>query len=86
MAFDNDAEFTRARIAKLEEMILAFEGRILALESGQTYVLETAQTRETTTQPSLSSLRATLEGLMNQRAVLRARLYGTGGHVVKPGF
>lgn len=87
MAFDDDSAFLKTRIAKLEELIEKTEAQILTLETmGQTYVMETAQTRETTTHATLGSLRASLDGLLNQRAVLRARLYGTGGHVVKPGF
>jgi len=77
-------EFTQARIDSLEAIIVAYEGAILALGTAgvQSYKLDTGQTVQTVTRADLSQLRAALDGLLNQHAVLTARLGGCGAPVL----
>lgn len=82
----DDAAFLDARIARTEEMIVAYEDAILALAGGaQSYTLDTGQTRQTVTRAQLMDLRATLSNLENRRETLKARRFGGSIHV-RPGF
>ena len=81
MPLPNDTDWLKARIAKVEAAIEAYEDAILALSTGaQTYSLDTGQTRQSVTKANLSEMRNALANLENKRATLRARLYGAGIH------
>jgi hypothetical protein len=83
----DDREWLEARLAKTEELIVAYEDAILALSTGtvQSYSLDTGQTRQTVTKQQLSQIKNTLDSLENRRAVLRAQL-GCGTVNVRPAY
>lgn len=85
-----DREFIEARIARTKELIVAYEDAIEALTASgpsgaQTYILETAQTRETVTRADLGKLRQALQSQENRLATYEARLRGAG-IVGRPGW
>jgi hypothetical protein len=87
MALPDETTWLEARITATEALITAYEDAILALSSGAalSYTIDTGQTRQTVTKQQIASLRATLDGLENRRATLRARRYGSGTRPV-PGW
>ncbi len=84
----DDREFLEQRLVVIEAQITAYDAALLAFAGGavQSYTMDTGQTRQTVTKANITEIRRLLDGLMNQRAVLRAQL-GYGGHTyVVPGF
>ena len=82
-----DAKWIQDRIARTEEMIVAYEDAILALSGGaQSYTLDTGQTRQVVSKADLSQMRSMLATLENRRAAYRSRLCGSGRIHVIPGF
>lgn len=82
-----DATWIKERIARTEELIVAYEDAIAALAGGaQSYTLDTGQTRQVVTKADLSQMRSALSMLENRREAYRSRLYGTGRVVARPGF
>jgi hypothetical protein len=78
--------FIEARIARTQELIVAYEDAIEALLGGaQSYSLDTGQTRQQVTKAQLSQLQLGLERLENRLSVLEARLCGAG-IVARPAF
>jgi hypothetical protein len=83
----NDTEWLQARLAKTEELIVAYEDAITALSSGtvMSYSIDTGQTRQSVTKHQLSQIENVLERLENRRAVLRAQL-GCGHVYVRSAY
>jgi hypothetical protein len=83
----SDRAWLEARLAKTEELIVAYEDAILALSTGaQMYSLDTGQSRQTVSKSQLSQLRDVLAMLENRRAALMNRLCGSSRVVLVPGF
>lgn len=80
--------FLKARIEFYETAIVEYEAAILAIGSGaaQTYKIDTGQTVVTVTKLNLTEIENALERMLNQLAVLYARLDGSGVRQVRPGF
>ena len=81
-------EFWQARKQATEDLIVAYEGAVLALADGgaiTSYTLDTGQSRQTVTRSDLNALTAKLDSLYNRYATLCARLEG-GVHVARPSF
>jgi len=83
----DDSTWIKARIAKAEALIAAYEDAILAVASGsvQSYTLDTGQTRQTVTKANLTEMRNVVDSLENRRATLRARL-GCGQALARPAW
>lgn len=78
-------EWDRRRLAKVEELIEAYEDAILQLSSGavQSYHLDTGQTRTSVTTMHLSQLKSTLSELEAKRDTYLSRL-GCGRRYIRP--
>ena len=75
MATDN--AWMDARIARTKELIVIYEDAIDSITTnGQSYTLDTGQTRQTKTQADLGSMRLELDSLDNRLATLCARRFG----------
>lgn len=86
MALSDDSDWIRARIARTEELIVAYEDAIAALSSGaQSYSLNTGQTTQFVQKSQLSQLESVLASLENRRATYQARLCGRSV-VIKPAY
>lgn len=81
-----DTTWIKARIARAQTIIVAYEDAIEALAAGaQTYTFDTGQTRQSVTRAQLSQLKNMLAYQENRLATLETRLNG-GGVYVRPGF
>lgn len=92
MSSCDDREWLEARLAKTEELIVAYEEAILRVAGADgtggaiSYSLDTTQTRVTVTRASLGEARLALSNLENRRAVLRAKLGLSGSGNLAPNF
>lgn len=83
----NDPAWFEERIAKKKALIVALEDAIsIVAATGQSYSVDTGQTRQTVTRANLTSMRDLLAAFENDLAILNARLCGSGRVVVRPGF
>ena len=81
-----DREWLEERIAKKKALIDSIETAIVAVTTtGQSYQLDTGQTRQMVTRANIASLRDMVASLENEITTLNARLCG-GSVVVTPGF
>ena len=80
--------FLTAQLTAIEAQITAYNAAILALATGgvESYTLDTGQSRQTVTKLNLDSLNNVVDGLLNQRAVIRARCTGNGVLIGRPGY
>lgn len=78
-----DRQFWLDQIERTKAQIIAWEDAELALSAGgvQSYTLDTGQTRQTVTKADLSSIRITIDNLLNRLVTLEARL-GNGGVII----
>jgi hypothetical protein len=85
MAADDaaDAAFILQQIQLIEAQIIAYRTAVTAVSTNavQSYELDTGQTRERVTKVDLLRLNGIISSLMNERATLRALLYGGSTHV-----
>jgi len=83
-----DDAFILTQIAAIEAQIIAYRAAVTAVASGgvQSYEIDTGQTRERVTKVDLLRLNGIISWLMNERATLRALLYGNGSTHVTPNF
>lgn len=83
-----DAAFIQARITKTKELIVAYENAVDALVIGQiqSYTIDTGQSKQTVTNVNIEKLNDAIDGLYNRCATLEARLNGSGGGIVSPGW
>lgn len=82
----NDDTFLEARLARVEQSILAWEEALDAVSAGQTYKLDTGQTVVSLTRANLTEINKTIESLMNRRAMLRQELGCSGTLILRPGW
>jgi hypothetical protein len=81
-----DSTFWKERLVKAKALLLTYDTAIeKVLLTGQSYQLDTGQTRTLVTQGNLASVRAAREGLLNEIATLEARVCGGGTRVI-PSF
>jgi 3'-phosphoadenosine 5'-phosphosulfate (PAPS) 3'-phosphatase len=82
-----DRAWLEDRVTATKAAIIATEEAILQLSSGaQSYTLDTGQTRQVVTKADIASLRLQLNELENRLAGLDAKLCGTGGTRIIPGW
>lgn len=75
-----------ARITKLQELVEAYEAAILVVSTtGQSYTLDTGQSKQTVNRGNLMTLQSQVDSWLNEIAVLEQRLYGRA-KIVRPLF
>jgi hypothetical protein len=73
----DDSEWLAARIEAVEKSIVATEAAIDTVAAGgQTYSMDSGQTRLSVTRSTMGELKNALSSLENRRATLKARLCG----------
>jgi hypothetical protein len=81
-----DTTFWKERLVKAKALLLTYDTAIeTVLLTGQSYQLDTGQTRTLVTKGNLASVRAARESLLNEIATLEARVCGGGVRVI-PSF
>jgi hypothetical protein len=82
-----DREWLEARVTATKALITAYETAITAVAGGaQSYTYDDGQHRIVVSKAGLASARITLNELENRLADLDAKLCGTGGTRVIPGW
>jgi len=83
-----DSNYLQQRIDKLKQRIEALEDAYFQIASGAilSYTLDKGQSRQVVTKASLSEMQRVIDGMMNQLAVMCARLDGSGVQIVRPQF
>lgn len=81
-----DKTWLEARITKAKEMIATYEDAIAAVAVvGQSYTLDTGQTKQTVTKANLTELRNALAYWENKLSTYEAKIEGRALQA-KPGF
>jgi hypothetical protein len=74
------------RAEATQAAILVYEAAIEAVSTGQSYTLDTGQTRQTVTRANVTELRLMLASLENRLSQLLDRINGGGAHYGRPGY
>lgn len=82
-----DTAWLDARIARQRTLIQEIENAIEVVAiNGQSYTLDTGQTRTTVTRSNMGELKNALTAAEERLEDLRARRERTGGFIARPGF
>ena len=82
----DDSEFLEEQLAEVEDQIREYRQAIRSVMNGQSYTLDTGQTKGTVTRANLSELRNYVASLMNERTMLRQQLGCGGSTHITPAF
>lgn len=82
----DDREFLLEQLAEVEDQIRQYRQAIRAVTKGQSYTLDTGQTKGTVTRANITELRNYVASLMNERTMLRQQLGCSGSVHITPAF
>lgn len=82
----DDTAFLTAQLTEVETQIGEVRTAMRAVMGGQTYSMDTGQTRISVTRANITELRKLLNSLMNERVMLRQQLGCSGNLIVTPGY
>ena len=85
--FEDDKEFIQQQLTLVETQITELNKALIQVASGQTYSLDTGQSRVSVTQANIGELHRVIAALWSERRMLRSELgCGFGSVYVRPGY